>query len=982
MKPLQHKPAARLTGLITGGCRLLFAFLFCFALSNPALASHDTGVFELDQNAVDDGAVPGGDANLIYCDFIDPDRTGACTGIAASTHIISAFHFDKVNDRTDDIFAGAKDSLDIMAGRPQDWGWKLGSANDKNDIGHVFISLERAPGVDVNGDGKDDYFLFFGLDAYAPNGDAAIGFWFLQNPVSPIADSDGDPDGFSHGHVLGDILVQADITNGGRVGRYDVYTWGPNNKLNQPVAPAQGLLTLAIESSDCGDSAANDEACGVTNPVDTIAPWPYVTKGVDGISPTFPAVTYFEGGLNLSALYDGEIPCIGAYIAETRQSQSETAELEDMVINAFDLCSLDVRKTGPDLSKVGDTVSYTVEIENDGALPITKNQIDDSLVGDLTDGSNSAIMTFDNCGASLDPGGICTIQYDYTVPDVGSPLTNTVTATYLFGTDTASDTSSHEVDLFSPSVDLDKQVSDGNGGFNDGPAQILQGDSVTYKILVKNTSSSNTPTLSCTVTDNTLAIDPNDTDGDGDPNTIDVMVNPGATQTITANSGALNNPGSIINTASVSCSPAGFVNVVGDTDTVTVRVKRRESTITVTKTGDSYTKAGDDVNYTITIANGGGSDSNLTLDSINDSLLGDLADGTNAAITSSDCPVSPATLNIGSSCTITLTRTTQASDTDPLVNTVTVSASDSFGNTASDNDNHSVTVVNPSITVTKTCLNEPVEPGTSANFRIDITNTGDVDLLVDISDPVLGINDLDVMFGNGGSCTYDGDASDGCLRIEAGVVAGTSPVVNQVDINATLPAVTGLPNVLQDSAGDTCDVQEVGDATRTLGFWKSHGSDGDRHYPSPVDYGYTCHVARDHVVFPIDLGWKTLQNCEDVFGIFWSSMGKQSDGDRRTQICRTKLHSSWQLVAAILNDGLSNGAAVPTDPVTGLSIIDAMVDALSGNNRKEINRLQGMLDDYNNSGDDVSIEDADGAIIPPADPNGTRDLADYSIGDC
>ncbi|MDX1409912.1 MAG: hypothetical protein R3330_17305, partial [Saprospiraceae bacterium] len=387
----------------------------------------------------------------------------------------------------------------------------------------------------------------------------------------------------------------------------------PNDKLNQPVAPSQGELTLAIESSDCGDSGANDEACGVTNPVATAAPWPYTSKSAGGDSDTFPPITYFEGGLNLSALYDGEIPCIGAYIAETRQSQSETAELEDLVINDFDLCSLDVRKTGPDLSTAGDEVSYKVEIENDGALPITKQSINDSLVGDLTS----------QCGDALDAGDICTIEYDYTVPVMDGPLMNTVTANYLFGTDTASDTSSHEVALFSASIKLDKQVSDGNGGFNDGPAQILQGDSVDYRLLVKNTSSSNTPTLTCTVTDNTLSIDPNDTDGDGNDKTIKVMVNPGKTSTITANSGALVDPGSITNTASVDCSPAGFENVLNETDYAIVRVKRRESSITVTKTGDNFTKVGDDVAYTITIANGGGSDSNLTLDSIVDDVIGD-----------------------------------------------------------------------------------------------------------------------------------------------------------------------------------------------------------------------------------------------------------------------------------------------------------------------------------------------------------------------
>ncbi|MGH8517091.1 MAG: hypothetical protein ACREUE_06485, partial [Panacagrimonas sp.] len=99
-------------------------------------------------------------------------------------------------------------------------------------------------------------------------------------------------------------------------------------------------------------------------------------------------------------------------------------------------------------------------------------------------------------------------------------------------------------------------------------------------------------------------------------------------------------------------------------------------------------------------------------------------------------------------------------------------------------------------------------------------------------------------------------------------------------------------------------------------------------------------------------------------------------------LCQTKLHASWQLMAAILNEGLDNGPAIPTDPVSGLPADDALRLALKTTNRTNITRLAGLLGGYNESGDDVAIEDADGAIIPPADPNGTREEADLTIGNC
>ena len=161
----------------------------------------------------------------------------------------------------------------------------------------------------------------------------------------------------------------------------------------------------------------------------------------------------------------------------------------------------------------------------------------------------------------------------------------------------------------------------------------------------------------------------------------------------------------------------------------------------------------------------------------------------------------------------------------------------------------------------------------------------------------------------------------------------------------------------------------AGGATRTPGFWQTHVS-------------YTTHVFEDHLGGTIDLGWKILDDPSEVFGMFWANNAKESDGTRRSKVCQAQVIGSFQLLAAILNTGLDNGAAVPIDPVTGLSIIDAMRDALAAGNRQEILRLVGPLDAYNNSGDDIAIIDNDGFLVGKADPKLAKPIADLTIADC
>jgi hypothetical protein len=202
-------------------------------------------------------------------------------------------------------------------------------------------------------------------------------------------------------------------------------------------------------------------------------------------------------------------------------------------------------------------------------------------------------------------------------------------------------------------------------------------------------------------------------------------------------------------------------------------------------------------------------------------------------------------------------------------------------------------------------------------------------------------------------------------------VPGPDDVINVVTASWRMAEKYGLPNTGSDTATSRCTVTVVG-ATRTLGFWKTHGSDGDRflppEYPEPLAYGYTCYVA-NQIGYPIDLGWRQLMNCGDVFGIFWSSKAQCA------KTIQTKYQASWQFLAAILNyeafdtpiGTCANGAYAGK---TMEQLFEMMRVALATNNTTAIRKLQSIFGCYNESGDDVSIVDT--VPVPPADPNGTR----------
>jgi uncharacterized repeat protein (TIGR01451 family) len=762
---------------------LVFAL---FAIIVPyATAVHDEGLFELDANAVDEAA--------------QGDDWDTLVGGGGSANLFNMVQ-DPVENSADEIFSGGqtKDTEDLDA-----WKWTTGQPADKNDIQHAFAAAYEDPD---NG----HTIVYFGLDRLDSSGDAAAGFWFLKRPVEQVT-LNGQKVFVYKGtntlaeHSTGDVLVQSDFTNGGAVERIDAYGWGTST--GDEVTPTSPLKRIA-EGADC-DAANNEppELCGQVNDggEDVPANWPGSAlsggsvkfKGSGGVtnSATFNDATFLEGGIDLTSLF-GQNVCTAQFLAETRQSQSETAVLDDKAEGDFDLCDIEVTKSGPEKSKVGDDASYEVKVKNTGAVTLYKQSIEDSLAGDLTDDTNPNIISSD-CGDSLAPGATCTVKYKYTVQEEDpDQLENTVDVTYnrdqdLEG-DSVTDSDSHTVNLFQPGLKITKT----------GDAVSKTGDTVTYNFEIENTSSADSPNLLLDSIDDTvlgnLAGDaPEDCSelaAEDDPDTQDVedKCNFSVQHQVNAAQGAGEE---LKNTVTAHYHPDGFLNDITDSDDHTVDIVH--PSVEVTKTGDAYSKTGDTITYTVTVKNTG--DTALELDTITDSIDGDLAD---------DAPAGCDTLaaNNGAAggpdeCSFTFTHTVSETEGqgEELKNTVTAhyDLPDSFGlsNDITDSDDHTVDIVHPSYTVANDCEagTEPVSQEGPARFTVKFTNTGDANLVI-TADNGIG----QVSLAAGASATYTVTVN--------GPFSGQAAVQNTVSSDAVLAAQYNLPNTLKASDSGTCRV--------------------------------------------------------------------------------------------------------------------------------------------------------------------------------
>ena len=154
-----------------------------------ASANPDVAGFELDGNAAGNGAS-------------DWDALGAPLRF-------TGFRSDPTDDSDTGYGSGqTKDTKDVSQ-----WTWEQADVTPaKSDIVHDYAAAYVEAG---------NLILYFGQNRQLDReGDANVGFWFLQNDVGLNADGS-----FSGTHADGDLLVQSEFTGGGDVSEIRVYKW-------------------------------------------------------------------------------------------------------------------------------------------------------------------------------------------------------------------------------------------------------------------------------------------------------------------------------------------------------------------------------------------------------------------------------------------------------------------------------------------------------------------------------------------------------------------------------------------------------------------------------------------------------------------------------------------------------------------------------------------------------------------------------------
>ena len=294
----------------------LVAGVFVVVSGAHALAVHDLGVFELEGNIADGGAA-GDDWATLY-------GGGGGGGLLEFSHVADG---DSPADTSYLHMGGSKDVNDISE-------WNLTSndeAPDKDEIINAFAAAYKDNG---------DMLVYFAADRFSNDGDAQVGFWFVQDDVTVGGGSiDGE-------HTVGDVLVLSDFVNGGAVSEVRVFEWvGGKNPLNEITPPS---------AADCSAAPAGDDACAlVNNAIVTGLPWPYTPKANVGDPQTYPVGAFYEGGVNLTDL-GVTTDCFSTFIAETRTSQALDARLKDIAVGDFNTCATKSGTKFEDLNADGD----------------------------------------------------------------------------------------------------------------------------------------------------------------------------------------------------------------------------------------------------------------------------------------------------------------------------------------------------------------------------------------------------------------------------------------------------------------------------------------------------------------------------------------------------------------------------------------------------------------------------------------------------
>ena len=382
-------------------------------LTNALAVNQSPFPFELDGNVTNSNGVFGppasGDGkddwqNVFNLSSVTPPGTGAPAPSGAEVFIRDL----PGETGKETQYDAGKDTLDLN-------GWTRKEVSkvvpDKDNITNAYAKQYMID-HDGNAATPEHRVIYFGADRLANNGDAALGFWFFQQKVELTGTN-----GFSPNHTArnvstgqrGDVLVQVDFVSGGKSSEIQIFEWVGSGGSHGP------LDELEFKASNgtivCTD---DDAACAITNDSATGSYWPYTPKF--GTSGTFPAESFYEGGIDISELV-GDV-CFNSFLANTRTSHSETADLKDLALGDFNtcgsidlvrkVCQADTGRASPSYDPATElyTTQHEITILNDGL----GGNVYDVAIRDDSVGSNNICSIVAISGGTGNPvipaGGI------------------------------------------------------------------------------------------------------------------------------------------------------------------------------------------------------------------------------------------------------------------------------------------------------------------------------------------------------------------------------------------------------------------------------------------------------------------------------------------------------------------------------------------------------------------------------------------------
>ncbi|HET6575954.1 MAG TPA: matrixin family metalloprotease [Fimbriiglobus sp.] len=643
--------------------------------------------------------------------FVRPDRSAKSHGPRYRPRI------DQLEDRV--VPAGGDFSLDFTAAAPFTYSHATGGgAFDDRTIGKTNDVVESLEGGDFACGDIVTYLVEITVEPGAANNQTInLDFEFL-------ADTTGQS-GAGHDDVVGMSINRGPIL-------FDT--------------DGDGDLDKVGDNADGSDSGLKDDGGSTVSFTKTLPSDPF-HQGTTNLFASA-TITDLDGGEVVILRIDTHIDCdfnesptgnLQASINDADviapageagnisvgQQTVPFKHLEDLREPAFT-----IDKTGDTLSKIGDPTSYTITIVNTGELPLYPQSIVDDNPGVGSIPASAFTETGGTINYVLEPGETWTRTYSANIPAGASdPFVNTVTATFdtssgLNGTE-VTQSESHSVNLFQPSIDVEKSAN---------RATAAVGDTIVYTYTLDNNGSSDSPALvlvSLRDNNGTPGVSGDDftptfVSGDTNANNrLDLTEIWTYTASRVVASGDTN---PLVNTVVVHANPLGFPNDITDTDTASVGLFVPR--VNIDKTGNALSKIGDDVTYSYAVTNTSTGASPPALENVvvSDDGGPDAA-GFTPTFVGGDTD-GDGKLDIGETWTYTKTFTIPVGADDPYINIATVTAK-AVGSvaTASDTDDHSVNLFQPSIAVNKEIVGAPVVKvvGDTITYSVTLVNTSSAD---------------------------------------------------------------------------------------------------------------------------------------------------------------------------------------------------------------------------------------------------------------